>query len=188
MEDNSYLSHHGVKGMRWGVRKDPKASSRNSSTVKDRIRTRSSKVKPSRETREEARKKRREPVSDEVLRQRIQRIRLEQEYAQLVARGNQIRHPVLSRGSETAQNILFGSVQRVGSSYVTQRLTDGLQYIDPGYKPLKSDKKDKQNDKTDDSVSHSFEAAPMDDSDPYNILKHQAVVIAETLDAMLCNM
>ena len=62
-----YLAHHGIKGMKWGVRRNKKKLSK-------------SKGKKAKQVKD---KKTNEPLSSEELNKRVQRLRLEREYKQL---------------------------------------------------------------------------------------------------------
>lgn len=61
-----FLSHHGVKGMKWGVRKDRKSSSKGSQS--------SGTPKP-----------KAHELSDEDLKKAIERMNLEQQYSNLIS-------------------------------------------------------------------------------------------------------
>ena len=109
---NKELYHHGVKGMKWGVRKlqsaksaaDSSASAlREGSKIAE---TASGRKNPSKSVRKEL-----SSMSDQELRARINRMNMEQQYANL----NPSR---VSRGASTAKSILdvAGSVAAIGAS------------------------------------------------------------------------
>lgn len=108
-----YLEHHGVKGMHWGVRKETPRS-QNRKAIKDR---------------REAYKNRR-LLSDEELRARIERLRLEKQFRDLSIDELSVPHQVVRRvnnildnaGSQALTNITKG-----GITYGT-RVATGEQY------------------------------------------------------------
>lgn len=79
-EDDSYLEHYGIKGMKWGIRKD----------------------------RSGGRKKRAaaSTMSDTELRETVKRMNLEQNYRQLVSKENASNQTTISRGKGAVQKAL----------------------------------------------------------------------------------
>lgn len=115
------LMHHGVKGMKWGVRKSrsSKSSGRNklSKKIKKSIDTR--KKKKAKERAEEearakakaAQKKSVKDMSDAELRERIARLELEKRYRDL-----SVSQQTTGKGSKFVKNVL----ERSGEELATQ--------------------------------------------------------------------
>lgn len=145
------LEHYGVLGMRWGIRKPgtrggtppsnrSKGSSKKSSTdsSKGEVST-----KPAKKPKEP--KKSRKPkkssvtkMSDVELRAKIDRIRLEQQYTQLMAAPPKKK----SRGRQTVEDILWNTTKNVGQAYLQHLTVQQVQKFDPTFKPSNK-KKDK---------------------------------------------
>lgn len=111
------IAHFGVKGMRWGVRK---ATTRGS--------TPPSKRKPKEEGGAEKRQSLdMHAMSDTELRNAINRIKLQREYAQLTAPPPKEK----SRGRQVVENIVYGSAEAAGKKVLTGALTNVLNNVLP---------------------------------------------------------
>ena len=122
------LYHHGVKGMKWGVRKTPVRSSsgntrkRKSNTLslfkKKKTTCNASVAKSS-----PAQTKSVKDMSDDELRRKIERVRLEQQYQQLnpktVSRGQRIAKRVIN-------NIIVPAAEDVGKQVVKSIMVNGV--------------------------------------------------------------
>lgn len=122
------LYHHGVKGMKWGVRKSPARSSsgttrkRKSNTLslfkKKKTIHNASVAKSS-----PAQTKSVKDMSDDELRRKIERVRLEQQYQQLnpktVSRGQRIAKRVMN-------NIIVPAAEDVGKQVVKSIMVNGV--------------------------------------------------------------
>ena len=122
------LYHHGVKGMKWGVRKTPVRSSsgntrkRKSNTLslfKKKKTTHNASVAKS----SPAQTKSVKDMSDDELRRKIERVRLEQQYQQLnpktVSRGQRIAKRVMN-------NIIVPAAEDVGKQVVKSIMVNGV--------------------------------------------------------------
>ena len=118
------LYHHGVKGMKWGVRKTPVRSS----SVATRKRksnalslfkktTRNASVAKSSQSQTKSVK----DMSDDELRRKIERVRLEQQYQQL-------NPPTVSRGQKIAKrvmnHVIVPAAEEAGKQIVKSILTN----------------------------------------------------------------
>lgn len=111
------IAHFGVRGMKWGVRK---ATTRGS--------TPPSKRKPKEEPAAEKRQSLdMHAMSDTELRNAINRIKLQREYAQLTAPPPKEK----SRGRQVAENIVYGSAEAAGKKVLTGALTNVLNNVLP---------------------------------------------------------
>lgn len=114
------IAHFGVKGMKWGVRK---ATTRGS--------TPPSKRKPKGEGEGGASEHRQSmgmhAMSDTELRNAINRIKLQREYAQLTAPPPKEK----SRGRQVVENIIYGSAEAAGKKVLTGALTNVLNNVLP---------------------------------------------------------
>lgn len=121
------LYHHGVKGMKWGVRKTPVRSSsgnprkRKSNTLslfKKKNTTRNASVAKSSPSQTKSIK----DMSDDELRRKIERVRLEQQYQQL-------NPPTVSRGKKIANrvmnHVIVPAAEEAGKQIVKSILTNG---------------------------------------------------------------
>ena len=122
------LYHHGVKGMKWGVRKTPVRSS--SGATRKRKSNTLSLFKKKKTTRKvssanssPAQTKSIKDMSDDELRKKIERVRLEQQYQQLnpktVSRGQRIAKRVMN-------NIIVPAAEDVGKQVVKSIMVNGV--------------------------------------------------------------
>ena len=115
--DGDILAQFGIKGMKWGVRK---ATTRGS--------TPPSKRKPKEEPAAEKRQSLdMHAMSDTELRNAINRIKLQREYAQLTAPPPKEK----SRGRQVVENIVYGSAEAAGKKVLTGALTNVLNNVLP---------------------------------------------------------
>ena len=121
--EEEYLSHYGVKGMKWGVRKKRSTSGAKKQTtgtkkITEKVKALNAKRKETTEQKR-AEKTKREQVSkrkalsdmtDDELNSFIKRLELEKRYTDLVRQ----QRPQKSRGRQTVENILYGASENVG--------------------------------------------------------------------------
>lgn len=114
------IAHFGVRGMKWGVRK---ATTRGS--------TPPSKRKPKEEGEGTSTEHRQSmgmhSMSDTELRNVINRIKLQREYAQLTAPPPKEK----SQGRQVIENIIYGSAEAAGKKVLTGALTNALNNVLP---------------------------------------------------------
>ena len=122
------LYHHGVKGMKWGVRKTPVRSS--SGATRKRKSNTMSLFKKKKTTRKvssanssPAQTKSIKDMSDDELRKKIERVRLEQQYQQLnpktVSKGQRIAKRIMN-------NIIVPAAEDVGKQVVKSIMANGV--------------------------------------------------------------
>lgn len=111
------IAHFGVRGMKWGIRKETTRGS-----------TPPSKRKPKEEPAAEKRQSLdMHAMSDTELRNAINRIKLQREYAQLTAPPPKEK----SRGRQVVENIIYGSAEAAGKKVLTGALTNALNNVLP---------------------------------------------------------
>ncbi len=104
------LRHHGVKGMKWGVRRKPKRLGR-SGKIKENIAVPGKKTKSLKE------------LSDDELRSRISRLEMEKKYKDLMRSDNQIK---VSKGKAFVMDVLEKSGKNIATQTVTYVLGTGV--------------------------------------------------------------
>lgn len=129
--EEQMLMHYGVKGMRWGVRKSRptssggfgrKKSSSGIAKLKKRAALRKAYKSKKAATAKAKTTRSIKDMSDDELRQRINRIQLEKTYAQLTAKQK-------SAGRKFVEGVLSQSAKNVATKYTTDyatKLIDGL--------------------------------------------------------------
>lgn len=107
-QEKNSLKHYGVKGMKWGVRKQYKSTGRKKN--KKIFSFKKSEKKTAKKEKNESSSNKRY-ISDEELRRRINRLKMEKEYKQLTAREK-------SAGQKWIEGVLSDSSRQIAVSFI----------------------------------------------------------------------
>ena len=122
------LSHYGVKGMRWGVRRTRRQLAKASKLREKADKAEAKAGGKSAESMPSAKAKKKTKVSDlsdQELRQRLNRMNMEKQYAELTSpKGS----PLKKAGKKVAANVVRGvaetTMKNIGQSYATKYTAD----------------------------------------------------------------
>lgn len=129
--DRNSLYHHGVKGMRWGIRRFQNKDG--SLTPAGKKRQRDAPDNAS-EDYKKARAKSVKEMSDAELRSSLNRVQMEQQYRNLTA-------PQKSAGRKLIENILMDSAKQIATPLITKYSSKGVEkLISMGVKAAKNRK------------------------------------------------
>lgn len=142
MENNS-LSHWGIKGMKWGVRRYQNKDG--SLTALGRKRQKNDDADSQSNTKPAAKKKISDMTDDEI-RTKINRMQLEEQYKNLLSPKQE---PKVSKGKKIVMDILESSATNIGKQTVTYLMGAGVNkmfanmFNDPSIVNPKKGQKDK---------------------------------------------
>ena len=134
--DNNELQHHGIKGMKWGVRRTDAqlARARGSVGPKTQQSKPAAKEEPSKKATSTPAKKSSGDMTNAELKARIERIKLERELTQLTAKEK-------SAGRKFVEDVLVNAGKQALTSFISGKMTDMLN------KKFGGDPKDKGKEK-----------------------------------------
>ena len=116
------LQHHGILGMKWGVRRFQNKDG----TLTPAGRKRAGKSSPSQEAHEDYKKARVnksvKAMSNTELRDRISRFQMEKQYSQLTRKEK-------SRGAKIVTSVLTEAAKQTAGKYVSKYMTQGVDRI-----------------------------------------------------------
>lgn len=115
--DNQHLTHAGIKGMKWGIRRFQNKDG--SLTPEGKRRYGVDDDSDSSEDYKRARAKSARSMSDQELRTAINRIQMEQQYAQYTAKQK-------SAGRKWVEGVITDSGKQIATKFVTSAATAGL--------------------------------------------------------------
>lgn len=105
------LTHYGVKGMKWGVRRKRPTSTKGKKSIGDKMKSAYRSYKKKKATKAETTKKKTlSEMSDDELNSMIKRMNLEKQYKDLMRQSK----PQKSRGQQVFDNIMYGAAENVG--------------------------------------------------------------------------
>lgn len=114
VHESDYLAHHGVKGMKWGIRK-----ARERSAQRKAAKAEKKGYSEDYKATKDLRKKKVSQMSDAELRQAINRMNLEQQYKSLNSRN-------VSAGQKFVQEVLRDSAKEVAKEYTKKGIKTGI--------------------------------------------------------------
>lgn len=114
------LRHYGVKGMKWGVRKQRPASGKkrgktNAQRIYERVTGKKEASKSTTKVSSKPAKRRISDMSDEELRSAINRMQMERTYAQLTAKE-------VSKGRQFVNDVLYNSAKSVAKDLTKEAM------------------------------------------------------------------
>lgn len=107
----SELTHYGVKGMKWGIRRTPSQLGHTKKTSSSSEKKESSDDSKSSTTK----KKKASEMSYEELNSAIKRLELEKKYSDLTGEGSAKK----SKGQQLVEDILYNSAKNIGQQTIT---------------------------------------------------------------------
>ena len=116
-QNGAYLIHHGILGMKWGVRRNGSTISSSKSVRK----VSTGKTSSKKENQQSAVKK----MSDAELRQKINRMQMEKQY-------NQLTKTEISTGKKFVSDILTNAAKQTATNYVSKYMTKGIDTLIEG--------------------------------------------------------
>lgn len=123
---DQHLAHHGIKGMRWGVRRTD-AQLGNKSSIFSRFGS-SNKTTPSKQVTAKPKEKKVSEMTDEELRIKLNRLNMEKQYKQYMAEMNPKKQ---SRFKKVAGDILESSIKTLAAKAMESAATNLLKASKP---------------------------------------------------------
>lgn len=126
---DAFLAHHGVKGMRWGVRKrsgggsSGAESNKKSSTADGAAKGASDSSGRLRPGAGSQAKSKTRALTDDELRQAINRINMERQYEQLTSKNHSVRSAAKKHVSEVLADVGKQQAKAVLNALITKQLT-----------------------------------------------------------------
>ena len=137
---SNYIYHHGIKGMKWGIRRfqnkngslTPAGKKRYGEKPGDLKKTSSKKEEPSETPKKTSGKKSISEMSDDELRKQINRLNLERQYRQLLSDGASGNSQQVNKGKSfiddlkhrAINNVILPAAEDIGKQIVRSKLAD----------------------------------------------------------------
>lgn len=121
--ENNELRHHGVRGMKWGIRRFQNKDGSLTNAGKKRYVDAPDKVKAKPETK----KKRLSEMSDAELRERISRLEMEKRYKDLSQ--SSAGRETVGRGKKLVGDVLENSARNIGTQALTYAMGVGINAL-----------------------------------------------------------
>ena len=128
---NDYLYHYGVPGMKWGIRRTPAQLGRTTSSTKKKSTSKSlstfkRKKKPAKPVVQKPVKKKLKDMSDDEIREKVQRLKLEKEFKSLE---REVRASETSKGKKFVMDVLEMAGKDVATQTTKYLMSGGINQI-----------------------------------------------------------
>ena len=123
--ENNELTHHGIKGQKWGVRRFQNRDGTLTLLGRRRKNTSSSRNVKEKKNENES-KKTVKDLSDEELRARINRLQLEKQYNEAI---KNLSTRQISKGRKMVEDMMERAVKNIGEQYATYLVGTALNKI-----------------------------------------------------------
>lgn len=122
MSNNNYLYHYGVLGMKWGVRRTPAQLGKSTSSTKKK----SKKKKPAKPVPQKPVKKKLRDMSDDEIRAKISRLKLEKEFKDLE---RNVKSSETSKSKKFVMDVLESAGKNVATQTATYMMGQGVNHL-----------------------------------------------------------